>query len=67
MSCVNYMFLSFMGRFYILCYMLLNYYLKHENSCQYTKVRGRLKISFRNTYFHVPSLIYVFVVSMHES
>ena len=49
MSWVNYMFLSFMWRFYILGYMLFNYYLKPENSCQYTKVRGRLKISFRNT------------------
>jgi hypothetical protein len=49
MSWVNYMFLSFMRHFYILSYMLFNYYLKPENSCQYSKVRGRLKISFKNT------------------
>jgi hypothetical protein len=49
MSWVNYMFLSFMRRFYILCYMLFNYYVKPENSRQYTKVRGKLTISFTNT------------------
>ena len=66
MSWLNYMFLSFMRHLYILGYMLFNYYVKPENSCQYTKARGRLKISFTNTQFHVPSLIFVFVVSMHE-
>jgi hypothetical protein len=49
MSWVNYMFLSFMRCFYILGYMLFNYYLKPENSFQYSKLRGRLKISFRHT------------------
>jgi hypothetical protein len=48
MSWVNYMFLSFMRLFYILCYMLFNYYVKPENS-RHTRVCGKLKISFTNT------------------
>jgi hypothetical protein len=44
MSWVNYIFLSYMRRFYILGYMLFNYYLKPENSFQYTKVRAYLNL-----------------------